>query len=125
MYLRILCACENLLLKMDVYIDAAKPSYQEEHGRKHKTPWTDHFVDEVKRGVVACKVFVFFPIYWLVYSQILNNLISQGMLHPSPHFLSETKKKKKNSPFLSLSRSLSKNTFAFLILFFLSPKNKK
>lgn len=69
---------------MCTYIDAAKPSYQEEHGRKHKTPWTDQFIDEVKRGVVACKVFVFFPIYWLVYSQIVNNLISQGMLRPSP-----------------------------------------
>lgn len=65
-------------------IDAAKPSYQEEHGRKHKTPWTDLFIDEVKRGLVACKVFVFFPIYWLVYSQMVNNLVSQGMLCPFP-----------------------------------------
>lgn len=69
-----------------LYIDAAKPSYQEEHGRKHKTPWTDLFIEEVKRGLVACKVFVFFPVYWLAYSQMLNNLVSQGMLCPFPHF---------------------------------------
>ena len=58
--------------------DAAKPSYQEEYGRRHKTPWTDHFIDELKRGLVACKVFIFYPIYWLVYGQMLTNLISQG-----------------------------------------------
>lgn len=62
-----------------LYTDAAKPSYQEEHGRKHKTPWSDRFVEELKRGIVACKVFIFFPVYWLVYNQMLNNLISQGI----------------------------------------------
>lgn len=60
------------------HADAAKPSYQEAHGRKHKTPWNDHFVDELKRGLVACRVFVFYPIYWLVYGQMINNLTSQG-----------------------------------------------
>lgn len=59
--------------------DAAKPSYQEEYGRKYKTPWNDLFVDELKRGLIACRVFVFYPIYWVVYSQMLNNFISQGM----------------------------------------------
>ncbi|MCJ1467054.1 peptide transporter ptr2 [Pseudocyphellaria aurata] len=59
-------------------MDAAKPSYQEEHGRKHKTPWSDLFIDELKRGLVACKVFVFFPVYWLVYGQMLTNLVSQA-----------------------------------------------
>lgn len=60
------------------HADAAKPSYQEEHGRKHKTPWNDHFIEELKRGLVACKVFIFFPVYWLVYGQMTNNLVSQG-----------------------------------------------
>lgn len=85
------------------WIDAAKPSYQEEHGRKHKTPWTDHFIDELKRGLVACKIFLFFPIYWLVYGQMISNLVSQGMKFipfppslpflflPPPLFLSGTK----------------------------------
>ncbi|KAK4693535.1 hypothetical protein P7C71_g3887, partial [Lecanoromycetidae sp. Uapishka_2] len=59
-------------------IDAAKPSYQEEYGRKHKTPWNDLFVDELKRGLIACRVFVFYPIYWVVYSQMLNNFVSQA-----------------------------------------------
>lgn len=62
-----------------ISIDAAKPSYQEEYGRKYTTPWNDLFIDELKRGLVACRVFVFYPIYWVVYSQMLNNFISQGM----------------------------------------------
>jgi POT family proton-dependent oligopeptide transporter len=59
-------------------MDAAKPSYQDEHGRRYQTPWNDHFIEEIKRALVASKVFLFYPIYWLVYGQMLNNFISQG-----------------------------------------------
>lgn len=45
-------------------MDAPKPSYQEELGRKYNTPWNDQFIDELKRALVACRVFVFYPIYW-------------------------------------------------------------
>lgn len=38
----------------------------------------DAWVDEVLRGLKACSVFVWFPIYWLSYSQMLNNLVSQA-----------------------------------------------
>lgn len=38
----------------------------------------DAWVDEVKRGVVACKVFVWYPLYFLAYNQMLNNLVSQA-----------------------------------------------
>lgn len=62
------------------HADVAKPSYQEEHGRKHKTPWSDHFIEELKRGLVACRVFIFYPIYWLVYGQMTTNLTSQGII---------------------------------------------
>ncbi|KAK9235939.1 POT family-domain-containing protein [Lipomyces kononenkoae] len=58
-------------------MEAAKPSYRAEHGMS-AVLWTDHFVDEVNRALVACKVFVFFPIYWLVYGQMVNNFISQA-----------------------------------------------
>lgn len=49
--------------------DAAKPEYSEEldvNGRAANIPWDSLFVDEVKRAVVACKVFCFFPIYWVI-----------------------------------------------------------
>lgn len=41
-------------------------------------PWSDKFVAEIKRAIKACKVFVFYPIYWLVYGQMLNNFVTQA-----------------------------------------------
>jgi proton-dependent oligopeptide transporter, POT family len=58
------------------FFDRIKPSKLE-----HKPQWMnfdDAWVDEVRRGLQACRVFLWFPIYWLTYSQILNNLISQA-----------------------------------------------
>jgi POT family proton-dependent oligopeptide transporter len=48
-------------------MDAAKPSYQAALGKDSTSRWDDHFVEEVKRALVACKVFCFYPIYWVVY----------------------------------------------------------
>lgn len=45
-------------------MDAAKPSYQEELGQKYSIPWDDLFINELKRALTACRVFVFYPIYW-------------------------------------------------------------
>ena len=60
-------------------LDVAKPSYQQSHGgRKYKTHWDDIFVDEIRRSLVACRIFIFFPVYWICYNQMLNNLISQA-----------------------------------------------
>ncbi|RLV94029.1 Peptide transporter PTR2 [Spathaspora sp. JA1] len=55
-------------------LDAAKPSLHPNKGY----PWNDHFVEEVRRSFYACKVFVFYPVYWLVYGQMINNFISQA-----------------------------------------------
>lgn len=60
-------------------MNAPKPSYQLEHGGNRSLTWDDHFVEEVKRSLVACKVFCFFPIYWAVYNQFSNNFVSQGI----------------------------------------------
>jgi POT family proton-dependent oligopeptide transporter len=43
-----------------------------------KATWDDVFVDELKRALKACIVFCWYPFYWLCYSQITNNLISQA-----------------------------------------------
>ena len=40
--------------------------------------WDDAWVDEVRRGLKACSVFCWFPIYWLTYNQMTNNLTSQA-----------------------------------------------
>ncbi|KAL1957957.1 hypothetical protein VTO42DRAFT_5349 [Malbranchea cinnamomea] len=55
-------------------MDAAKPSNQP--GRN--IPWNDHFIEELKRALVACKVFAFFPVYWVVYGQFSTNFVSQA-----------------------------------------------
>ncbi|ODQ81261.1 hypothetical protein BABINDRAFT_179772 [Babjeviella inositovora NRRL Y-12698] len=41
-------------------------------------PWTDAFVGEVTQALSTCKVFLFFPVYWLVYGQMLNNFVAQA-----------------------------------------------
>jgi POT family proton-dependent oligopeptide transporter len=38
----------------------------------------DAWVDEVRRGMIACKVFLWYPLYWLAYNQMTNNLVSQA-----------------------------------------------
>ncbi|KAL0563665.1 hypothetical protein V5O48_018401, partial [Marasmius crinis-equi] len=38
----------------------------------------DHWVDEVSRGFKACSVFLWFPLYWLSFNQLNNNLTSQA-----------------------------------------------
>lgn len=36
-------------------MDKAKPSYLTQHGYS-AVPWTDHFVDEIKIALVACRI---------------------------------------------------------------------
>ncbi|KAF2835277.1 putative MFS peptide transporter Ptr2 [Patellaria atrata CBS 101060] len=59
-------------------MNAAKPSYQREHGLPVTERWNDHFVDEVKRALIACKVFTLYPIFWVVYGQFSGNFVSQA-----------------------------------------------
>ncbi|KAI8342840.1 POT family-domain-containing protein [Chlamydoabsidia padenii] len=59
-------------------LEAAKPSHLLIHhpDLAAKATWDDVFVDELRRTFRACAVFCWFPIYWLCYSQMTNNLIS-------------------------------------------------
>ncbi|KAI8139324.1 POT family-domain-containing protein [Fennellomyces sp. T-0311] len=43
-----------------------------------KVTHDDVFVDELRRALRACVIFCWFPIFWLCYAQITNNLISQA-----------------------------------------------
>ncbi|RIA96011.1 di/tri peptide transporter 2 [Glomus cerebriforme] len=56
-------------------LDNAKPSNL---SKTYNITWDDKFVDEVKKCLEACRVFIFFPIYWLCYEQMSNNLVSQA-----------------------------------------------
>ncbi|KAG7193121.1 peptide transporter ptr2 [Scheffersomyces spartinae] len=66
--------CTFVAIKNKFNLDAAKPSLNP----NQQFPWDDRFVDEVKRALYACKVFLFYPIYWVVYGQMLNNFVSQA-----------------------------------------------
>ncbi len=50
----------------------------------------DVWVDEVRRGLKACTVFLWYPVWWLAYNQMTNNLVSQAAtmeLHGAPNDL--------------------------------------
>jgi dipeptide/tripeptide permease len=59
-------------------LDKAKASAQSHGQSKSLVTWDDKFIDELKTALVACKVFLFFPIYWVCFSQMMNNFISQA-----------------------------------------------
>ncbi|KAI0653886.1 oligopeptide transporter [Cubamyces menziesii] len=58
--------------------ESAKPSNFKGESRPRWMTFDDVWVDEVKRGFKACSVFMWFPIYWLTYNQLNNNLTSQA-----------------------------------------------
>ncbi|KAJ7124152.1 peptide transporter PTR2A [Mycena epipterygia] len=57
--------------------EAAKPS-NVAGPRPGWMTFDDQWVDELSRGIKACWVFLWFPIYWLTYNQLNNNLVSQA-----------------------------------------------
>ncbi|KAF0436568.1 putative MFS peptide transporter [Gigaspora margarita] len=60
-------------------LDNAKPSNMTADDKvKERVTWDDDFVDQVRLGLQTIRVCLFFPVYWVCYSQILNNLISQA-----------------------------------------------
>ncbi|PLB37576.1 peptide MFS transporter [Aspergillus candidus] len=67
------------IMIMNRNMDAAKPTWQAANGgRRTNLPWDDHFIDELKRALIACRVFCFYPIYWVVYGQFSNNFVTQA-----------------------------------------------
>lgn len=43
-------------------MEAAKPSYQQQFGNKYNIGWDDLFVEELRRALVACKIFLYLPL---------------------------------------------------------------
>jgi len=58
--------------------DAVKPSNIAPENRPRWMTFDDAWVDEVRRGFKACNVFCWFPLYWLTYNQISNQLTTQA-----------------------------------------------
>ncbi|KAF8465917.1 putative MFS peptide transporter Ptr2 [Kalaharituber pfeilii] len=65
-------------LKAKGNMEAAKPSYQIQHYGSSSVTWDDNFIDELKRALIASRVFLFYPIYWLVYGQMISNFVSMA-----------------------------------------------
>jgi POT family proton-dependent oligopeptide transporter len=68
--------------------ESAKPSNIDLELRPKWMTFDDAWVDEVRRGFAACAVFTWYPLFWLCYNQINNNLISQAatlQLHGLPN----------------------------------------
>lgn len=58
--------------------DLAKPSNVPVNQRPLWMTYDDAWVDEVKRGLMACKVFLFLPVFFLAYNQMTGNLTTQA-----------------------------------------------
>ncbi|KAK7542729.1 peptide transporter PTR2-A [Phyllosticta citribraziliensis] len=68
--------------------DDLKPSRIAPEHRPQWMVFDDAWVDEVGRGWKACSVFLWYPLYWLTYNQLNNNLTSQAStmaLHGVPN----------------------------------------
>lgn len=58
--------------------DLAKPSNVAPEDRPAWMTYDDAWVDEVRRGLMACKVFLFLPVFFLAYNQMTGNLTTQA-----------------------------------------------
>lgn len=58
--------------------DTAKPSRTAISDRPLWMTYDDAWVDEVRRGLMACKVFLFLPVFFLAYNQMTGNLTIQA-----------------------------------------------
>ncbi|KAI9479898.1 peptide transporter ptr2 [Coemansia sp. RSA 989] len=57
------------------WMDYAKPSLAPDGGA---VGWTDKFVDELRTALRSCKVMAIYPLFWLCYNQMSNNMVSQA-----------------------------------------------
>jgi len=57
-----------------------KPSNIPADRRPSWMTFDDAWVDEVRRGFLACKVFLWYPLYWISYNQLNNNMTSQASI---------------------------------------------
>ena len=49
-----------------------------DYAKDESNQGNDQFVDDLKQAIRACRVFVFYPFYWLCYNQLVGNLTSQA-----------------------------------------------
>ncbi|KAI8324335.1 PTR2-domain-containing protein [Martensiomyces pterosporus] len=57
------------------WLEYAKPSF---NVAGLNIDWDDKFIDELRSGIRACKIFLCYPVFWLCYGQMSNNMVSQS-----------------------------------------------
>jgi len=67
------------VVKYDHWLDKAK-------GASH-AGWDDKFVDDLKKTLSACKVFLCYPFYWALYNNMSDIFINQGTSMKRPDWL--------------------------------------
>jgi POT family proton-dependent oligopeptide transporter len=76
-------------LRMFIYVSKRSPAFRPnwEHAKPSQIPvdqrpawmtYDDAWVDEVRRGLMACKVFLYLPVFHLAYNQMTGNLTTQA-----------------------------------------------
>ncbi len=73
----ILHACQAfwIAIRHGGNLDYARPSAGDSVQR---LPWDDSFVDDLRRVLSACKVFLLYPFYWAAYTQSATNFVSHA-----------------------------------------------
>lgn len=64
-------------VRKDSFWQSIRPS-EVGPGRPAFMTFDDAWVDEVRRGLRACAVFLWFPVFWLAYNQMNSNMINQA-----------------------------------------------
>ncbi|KAG0238222.1 peptide transporter ptr2 [Actinomortierella wolfii] len=69
----------GIAMKNGWNIDAAKPTaIYARNPESSVVTWDDVFIEELKITAKACRIFAFFPLYWVIYNQNTTNLVSQA-----------------------------------------------
>ncbi|ORX73511.1 PTR2-domain-containing protein [Basidiobolus meristosporus CBS 931.73] len=50
--------------------------------------WDDQFIEDLKKTLRACLVFLFYPFYWALYYNMSDNFINMGLTMQRPSFIS-------------------------------------
>ncbi|KAJ6584729.1 PTR2-domain-containing protein [Mycena capillaripes] len=67
------------LTSSTIWDDAKKDGIETpQKSHKKQVAVNEQWIEDVKMAVKACSVFAWFPIYWLTYNQLNNNLTSQA-----------------------------------------------
>jgi proton-dependent oligopeptide transporter, POT family len=59
-------------------LDYAKGPIASKESGTNDLPTKNQFVDDLKQTLHACRVFIFFPIFWMCFNQEVTNLTSQA-----------------------------------------------